>query len=99
MSGHTGNGIIQNDNGGITLVISNICQTGHTRMHESGITDYSYGLSFTFFSIRFVKSMDCTDGCTHTKGHVHSCKRSYRTKRITADISENRTFISGKSIE
>ena len=99
MTGHTGNGIIQNDNGGITLVIGNICQTGHTGMHKGGITDYGYCLSFTFFAAGFVKSVNGTDGCTHAKSHIHSGKGSYRAKGIAADVSKNRAFILGKSIE
>ena len=71
MAGHTGNGVIQHDNGRITLVISNIGKTGHAGMHKGGVTDYGYGFVLALFAKCLIKSMDRTDGGSHAKCHLH----------------------------
>ena len=45
MTGHTGNGVIYDNNGSIGLVVSHVDQAGHTGMHEGGIADHGHGVA------------------------------------------------------
>ena len=95
MAGHTGDGVIKDDNRGITLVIRDIGKTSHTGMHESGITDNRNRLSFAFLAERLIKTMNGADGSTHTQGHLHGGQWRNGTQSVASDIAKNRTFILG----
>ena len=66
MSSHSSDRVIKDDYRRITLIVSDIGKSGHSRMHESRISDNGYSLSFAFFAKCLVKSMNRTDGSTHT---------------------------------
>ena len=44
VTGHTGNGVVQNANLGVGLVIGNIHEAGDTGVNEGGVTDNGNGL-------------------------------------------------------
>ena len=93
MSRHAGYGVVQDDHGGIGLVICNIGKAGHTGMHECGITDNGHSLFLCFRSAHFVKAVKRTYGSAHAKGHLNGRKRRNRTEGVASDISEHSALI------
>ena len=89
VTGHAGDRVIQDDYGGIALIVRNICKAGHTGMHESGIADDSDRLILALLAEGLVKAVDGADGSAHAQGHIHGAQRSNRTQSIASDISQN----------
>ena len=66
MTGHTGNGIVQNNHGGIGHVVGNIGNTGYSGMNKGRITNDTNAVFLTFRAHCFVKAMQTGAGSSHT---------------------------------
>ena len=71
MARHAGDGVVQNDHGGVALVVSNVCKTGHAGMHEGGVADDCHGLALALLAQCLIKAVEGADGCAHAKRHFH----------------------------
>ena len=99
MTGHAGDGVVQNNHSGIALVIGNVCKAGHAGVHKGGVTDDGNRLSLALLAQRLVKAVNGADRSTHTKCHIHRTQRSNCTQGITADITQNSHLILLQCIE
>ena len=50
MTGHAGDGVVEDDDGGIAPVIRNIDQPGHAGMHEGRVADDTDGFALGIFA-------------------------------------------------
>ena len=99
MSGHTCNGVVQNNRGRIGRIVRNIHQTRHAGMHKGRVSNNANCFLFTFLSASLVKAMQAGNRCTHTKGRIQCIQRCSGTQRIASDITQNGYLIFSKCIE
>ena len=98
MPGHTGDGVIQNDHGGVGAVVGHVDQTRHAGMHKGGVADDCHGLPFGLTLQHAVEAVNAGDGSTHTQGGIHRAKGSHRAQGITADVTQNGDLILRQGI-
>ena len=58
---HSRDRVIYDNDSRVWLVVSNICKSCHTWVHECWITDYGNSLFLALSAANFVKSVNCTD--------------------------------------
>ena len=99
MAGHAGDGVVQNDHGGVGLVIGNIGKAGHAGVHEGGVTDNGNGSALTLLAQSLVKAVGGGDGRAHAQCHVHGGQRSHRAQRVAADIAQHGALVLAQGVE
>ena len=75
MSGHAGDGVVQNDHRGCGVVVHNICKTGHAGMHKRGVTDDTDGFVLILRSARLVEAMHARARSAHADIEIHGIER------------------------
>ena len=65
VAGHTGDGVIQNNDGGCGSVINDIGKSCHAGMYKGGISDDAHHLMFVFMSQGLIEAVHSGKGCAH----------------------------------
>ena len=99
LTGHAGDGVIQNQYQRITLVVSNINQAGNTGVNKGGVTDYRYGFLFAFRTSCFVKTMERRYRCAHADAGIHRIQRRRRAQGVAANVTADKHLLFFQGIE
>ena len=99
MSGHTRDGVVQNDHGTVGLVIGDIGQPRHTGVHKRRIADDRDGFVFALLAERLVESVDRTDRRAHTERGLNGGQRRDGSQRIAANVAQYRAFVLFERVE
>ena len=99
VTGHAGDGIIQNNHRRVGIVIGNVDKPGNTGMHEGRVADNRDGAVVAGAFVGFVKAMQARHGSTHTNGGVNGGQRRHRAQGVTADVSVHGEFVLFQGVE
>ena len=88
MTGHAGDRVVQDDDGRIALIIRNVDQSGHARVHKGAVADHTHGFALGLFAAGLVVAVQTRYGRAHAKRHIQRVQRRHRPERITADIAQ-----------
>ena len=99
MAGHAGDGVVQNDDGGIGLVVGRVDEARDTGVHEGGVPDDGHRPPLALAAAHLVEAVQSGDGRAHADGGVHGSQRSHRAQRVAADIPQNGEVVLFQRVE
>ena len=99
MSRHAGDGVVEDDDRGVRLVVGDVRETGHAGVHEGGVADDGNGLSFALLAQGLVEAVDRADGSAHAEGHLDGAQGLDRTQGVAADVAQHRDLVLLKGVE
>ena len=94
MTGHTGDGVIHNNNGGIGFVIGCIDQAGNAGVHKGGVANDCHSLSAACLG----EAVQTGNGSAHADGGIQRCQRRHSAQRIAADVTKGRNLVFGQRV-
>ena len=99
VAGHTGDGVIENDDGRSRLVVGDVDETRDAGMHERRIADDGDGVVGVLLAGGLVEAVQAGDGRAHTDGRVDRLQRRGRAQRVAADVAEDGQLVLFERVE
>ena len=99
MSRHTRDGVVQDDDGGIGSIVSDVDKTGHARMHEGGVTDDGHGATLAGLAADLVEAVHARDRCAHTKHRIHGVERLCHAEGVATDVTDDGDLVFRQGVE
>ena len=99
MPRHARDRVVEYDHRRVRLIVSDVRQPRHARMHKRRVADHRDGFRFRFATEHLVETMRGAYRRAHAQRHFDRRERRHRAQSITADIAEHRALALFERIE
>ena len=99
MAGHAGGGVVQNNDGGVALVVGDVGQAGHAGVHEGGVPQHRHGLALAGLAQGLVKAVDGAHRGPHALAGLNGVEGLVGRQGVAADVPQYRDLVLGQGVE
>ena len=99
MTRHTGDRVVENDNGGVGGVVGDVYKTCDARVHKGTVADNSDRLCLGVLAARLVEAVETRNRRAHTENRVDGVERLLCTESVASDVADNGDLVLGEGVE
>ena len=99
MAGHSGDGVVQDDDRGVGLVVGHVDEARDPGVDEGGISDDRHGLALSLSAAGLVEAVEAGDGGAHADGGVDGAEGRHGPQGVAADVPQDRQLVLRQGVE